>query len=130
MIVFVDLGPENRTFAWETWMPMGLEFSRRRLRDWGDIRTNRQRVADLKLQHGDTAILLGDRVREAVGGLPRLLMHPIVRGGVTYRQLPATNQTEFYTDPTIRAILEELFRCLTEPASTATRSSPSPSSSP
>lgn len=62
---------------------------------------------------GATVVLLGEKVRRAFG-LPRELVHPIVRDGVTYRQVPhPSGRCLFYNDPVQRALvavmLEDLY---------------------
>lgn len=69
---------------------------------------------------GTTVLVLGEEVRAAFG-LPRLLIHPLTRDGVTYRQIPhPSGRTRFYNDPDCRALIKELFRCLTAERLTAT----------
>lgn len=58
-------------------------------------------------------VLLGDQVRRYFG-LPRVLLHPIARDGVTYRQVPhPSGLNRFYNCPAQRALvaalLEELY---------------------
>jgi hypothetical protein len=62
---------------------------------------------------GATIVLLGEKVRRAFG-LPKQLVHPIVRDGVIYRQIPhPSGRNHFYNDPVQRALvavmLEDLY---------------------
>jgi hypothetical protein len=65
------------------------------------------------LQLSSSVVLLGDRVRKHFG-LPKQLIHPIIRDGVTYRQVPhPSGRCRFYNCPTQRELvamlLEELY---------------------
>jgi len=94
-------------------------FDRRNLcqGSWG---TRKARVAanDLRLTYEDrcfnlNVVVFGEGPREALG-LPKLLLHPIERGGVVYRQLPhPSGRCLWYNHPTHRLLagllLEELY---------------------
>lgn len=101
--------------GWRLWQMTGLSreaylsIDRRNLDD-----------LDLPLKGGDTVVLLGDEVRRAFR-LPKLFLHPIVRDGVTYRQVPhPSGRCLFYNDPINQEIVGMLIRCLTGQRRTAT----------
>lgn len=59
---------------------------------------------------GETVVLLGEdvrkRVEELYGEIPRQLIHPTVRRGVTFRQVPhPSGMNRFYNDPTQRDLV-------------------------
>lgn len=67
-----------------------------------------------ELPEGSTVVLLGEEVRRHFG-LPKQLIHPIVRDGLNYRQVPhPSGRCHFYNDPLCRRLvgmmLEDLIR--------------------
>lgn len=83
-------------------------FRRTNVRDWVGVF-----VLKKEFKPGQTVVLLGGHVRQCFG-LPKVLLHPVVRDGITYRQVPhPSGRTRFYNDPTQRAmvaiLLEELY---------------------
>ena len=57
----------------------------------------KQAAALPSLYRGCTIVVFGDDCRQAVG-LPQMLLHPIERNGITWRQLPDLT-SEWYGDP-------------------------------
>lgn len=74
------------------------------------IRTNLQELdsnSDMKamFEPGSTVVLLGDQVRKFFN-LPKLLIHPQVRDGISYRQIPhPSGRCRFYNDPIAREVV-------------------------
>lgn len=67
---------------------------------------------------GRTIVLLGEEVRKAFGH-PRLLVHPQVIGGCTWRQIPhPSGRNPFYNEPknrkVVELLLEELYVAFTK----------------
>lgn len=72
----------------------------------------RFRLLEAELE-GRVVVVLGEEPRQLLG-LPKQLVHPVVRYGVTYRQLPhPSGRCHWYNHPTQRAVaellLEELY---------------------
>lgn len=90
------------------------KFQRVNLRDFGDFPTDAERVKHLKrsFRPGDTVVLLGDELRKLMG-LRKMLIHPQVVEGVTYRQIPhPSGRNLFYNDPICKSLVGMLLEDL------------------
>lgn len=83
------------------------------LREWDEEVARRRAPGMLREMEGREVVVLGTRVRAALG-VPPLLVHPQDHAGATYRQLPhPSGRCLWYNDPENRRIaavlLEELY---------------------
>lgn len=78
----------------------------------GFDRRNIKTHPDVEFEPGSTVVVLGEKVRKHLK-LPKVLIHPIVRDGVTFRQVPhPSGRTLFYNDPVCRELVAMLLEDL------------------